>query len=197
MYLRQEIKEPAFRHLLVPRFNLLPCLKELLEYEKQEALSGRTARIVLKMNALQDSAMIDELYRASEAGVQIDLIVRGICCLIPEQPYSRNIRVTRIVDGYLEHARVWYFHHGGREKVFLGSPDWMRRNLYRRIEAVAPILDKDLKREMIDMLNIQLNDNQKAVWVDDQLRNVYKHELKGKSIRAQHAFYNYLKERNG
>ena len=197
MYLRQEMKEPVFNHLLVPRFNLLPCLKELLEYEKQEALKGRTARIVLKMNALQDSIMIDELYRASEAGVQIDLIVRGICCLIPNQPYSRNIRITRIVDGYLEHARVWYFYHGGEEKVFLGSPDWMRRNLYRRIEAVAPILDKELKQEMIDMLNIQLKDNQKAVWVDEQLRNVYKHELKGKSIRAQHAFYNYLKERNG
>ena len=79
------------------------------------------------MNALQDPAMIDRLYEASQAGVEIDLIVRGICCLIPGQEYSRNIRVTRIVDTFLEHARVWYFGNGGAPKLFLGSPDWMRR----------------------------------------------------------------------
>lgn len=90
------------------------------------------------MNALQDPAMIDRLYEASQAGVEIDLIVRGICCLIPGQEYSHNIRVTRIVDTFLEHARVWYFGNGGAPKLFLGSPDWMRRNLYRRIEAVTP-----------------------------------------------------------
>ena len=105
------------------------------------------------MNALQDPAMIDRLYEASQAGVEIDLIVRGICCLIPGQEYSHNIRVTRIVDTFLEHARVWYFGNGGAPKLFLGSPDWMRRNLYRRIEAVTPILDPDLKQELIDMLS--------------------------------------------
>lgn len=193
--LRQELKEPNFKHLLVPRFNLLPRLKELLEFEKTEAAAGRPAHIILKMNALQDLAMVDELYRASEAGVEIDLLVRGICCLVPGQPYSRNIRITRIVDGYLEHARVWYFHHGGDEKVFLGSPDWMRRNLYRRIEAVTPVLDKELKQEMIDMLRIQLEDNQKAVWVDADLRNIYKGG-EGKPIRAQQAFYEYLKKKS-
>lgn len=196
LVLRKEVAEPSFHHLLVPRFNLLPRLKELLEYEKQEALAGREGRIVLKMNALQDQSMIDELYRASEAGVQIDLIVRGICCLIPGQEYSKNIRVTRIVDCFLEHARVWYFHHGGKELVYMGSPDWMRRNLYRRIEAVTPILDKDLKRELIDMLHVQLNDNQKAVWVDDQLRNVYKTNVGIKPIRAQKDIYLYLKQKN-
>ena len=193
--LRQEITEPHFKHLLVPRFNLLPCLQELLNFEKNEALAGRPAHIILKMNALQDLAMVDELYRASEAGVQIDLIVRGICCLIPGQQYSQNIRITRIVDGYLEHARVWYFHHGGDEQVFLGSPDWMRRNLYRRIEAVTPILDSLLKQEMIDMLRIQLMDNRKAVWVDDDLCNVYKGG-EGRPVRAQQAFYEYLRKKN-
>lgn len=193
--LRREVAEPDFRHLLVPRFNLLPRLHELLEFEKQEALAGRKAYIILKMNALQDTAMIDELYRASEAGVQIDLIVRGICCLIPNQPYSRNIRVTRIVDGYLEHARVWSFHHGGDELVFIGSPDWMRRNLYRRIEAVTPIRDKQLKQEMMDMLHLQLADNRKAVWVDDYLHNVPKNRKDGKPVRAQEAFYRYLQQK--
>ena len=196
LVLRKEITEPVFQHLLVPRFNLLPRLKELLEYEKQEALAGRKGRIVLKMNALQDLAMIDELYKASEAGVQIDLIVRGICCLIPGQDYSKNIRVTRIVDGFLEHARVWYFHHGGKELVYMGSPDWMRRNLYRRIEAITPILDKALKQELIDMLQIQLADNQKAVWVDGQLRNVYKTEVGSKPIQSQKDIYLYLKQKN-
>lgn len=196
LVLRKELTEPDFRHLLVPRFNLLSRLKEMLEFEKQEAMAGRKAYIVLKMNALQDINMIDELYKASEAGVQIDLIVRGICCLVPGQACSKNIRITRIVDGFLEHARVWYFHHGGEELVYIGSPDWMRRNLYRRIEAVTPILDKDLKQELIDILQIQLADNQKAVWVDEQLRNIYKPELGTKPVQAQKDIYLYLKQKN-
>ena len=194
--LQREEFEPKFHHLLVPRFNLLPRLQELLEFEKQEAAAGRKATIVLKMNALQDTAMIDELYKASEAGVQIDLIVRGICCLIPNQLYSRNIRITRIVDGFLEHARVWYFHHGGKELVFFGSPDWMRRNLYRRLEAVTPVLDQALKEDMLEMLRIQLADNQKAAWVDEHLCNVLKKQTDVKPIRAQKDFYQYLHKKN-
>ena len=194
--LRKEVTEPLFRHLMVARFNLLPLLHEYLEFEKREVMAGRKGRVVLKMNALQDLAMIDELYRASEAGVQIDLIVRGICCLIPNQPYSRNIRVTRIVDSFLEHSRVWYFYHGGKELVYIGSPDWMRRNLYRRIEAVTPILDKELKNEMLDMLRIQLSDNQKAGWVDEELHNVLKRNEEADPVRAQWDFYEYLKKKN-
>jgi polyphosphate kinase len=146
------------------------------------------------MNALQDPAMINRLYNASEHGVQIDLIVRGICCLIPGQSYSRNIRVTRIVDSFLEHARIWYFGNNHHPKVFMGSPDWMRRNLYRRIEAVTPILDPDLRASLIEMLNIQLADNQKACWVDAQLQNVFKKRTPGTpSVRAQYNFYEQLK----
>ena len=196
LVLKREVTEPEFHHLLVPRFNLVPQLQELLEFEKREAKAGRKALVVLKMNALQDTTMIDELYKASEAGVQIELIVRGICCLIPNQPYSRNIRITRIVDGFLEHARVWCFHHGGEELVFFGSPDWMRRNLYRRIEAVTPVLDPLLKKEMMDMLRIQLADNQKACWVDEHLCNVLKKREDVRPIRAQKDFYLYLKEKN-
>lgn len=194
--LYQETTNPDFKHLLVPRYNLLPQLKKMLEFEKQEAQAGKRAYVILKMNALQDPAMIDELYRASEAGVQIDLIVRGICCLIPNQEFSRNIRITRIVDGFLEHARVWYFHHGGNRLVFIGSPDWMRRNLYRRIEVVTPILEEELKGEIFDMLRIQLEDNQKAVWVDDRLRNVRKSPCEGRIVQAQRTFYEYLKNKN-
>ena len=126
-------EDPKFTTLLVARFNLIPELNRLIDREISLADEGKQGRIILKMNALQDPAMIDRLYEASEHGVQIDLIVRGICCLIPGQSYSRNIRVTRIVDSFLEHARIWYFGNDGTPKVFMGSPDWMRRNLYRRI----------------------------------------------------------------
>ena len=148
------------------------------------------------MNALQDPTMIDRLYEASQAGVEIDLIVRGICCLIPGQSYSRNIRVTRIVDTFLEHARIWYFGNGGNPKLFLGSPDWMRRNLYRRIEAVTPILDPELKQELVDMLSIQLADKRKACFVDENLRNCWKsaHPQKEK-VRSQYTFYELLKSK--
>ena len=147
------------------------------------------------MNALQDTNMIDELYRASEAGVEIDLLIRGICCLIPNQPYSRHIRITRIVDSFLEHTRIWYFGNNGRPKVFLGSPDWMRRNLYRRIEAVTPVTDPDLKQELIDMLHIQLQENSNACWVDENLRNIFKFQPGASPSRPQYVFYEYLKKK--
>lgn len=197
LVLQREVTEPHFKRLLVTRFNLLPVLKRRIAGEMRNARAGKEAHIILKMNALQDPAMIDELYRASGAGVQIDLIVRGICCLIPNQPYSRNIRITRIVDTFLEHARIWYFHNGGKPLVYMGSPDWMRRNLYKRIEAVTPVLDADLKQELIDMIHIQLTDNQKAGWVDEHLNNVFKRDPFAPPVRAQYAIYEYLKAKNG
>ena len=188
-------ENPVFHRLLVARFNLIPELNRLIDHEIELAKSGKQGRIILKMNALQDPTMIERLYEASQAGVKIDLIVRGICCLIPGRKYSRNIHVTRIVDTFLEHARVWYFGNGGKPKLFLGSPDWMRRNLYRRIEAVTPILDPDLRASLIEMLHIQLADNQKACWVDDKLQNVFKKRASGTpAVRAQYDFYEWLKK---
>lgn len=111
-------QNPVFKRLLVARFNLIPELHKLIEHEIHLAESGQKGRIILKMNALQDSAMIDKLYEASSRGVEIDLIVRGICCLIPGQPYSKNIKITRIVDSFLEHARIWYFGNNNSPKVF-------------------------------------------------------------------------------
>ena len=185
--------DPKFTTLLVARFNLIPELNRLIDREISLADEGKQGRIILKMNALQDPTMIDRLYEASEHGVQIDLIVRGICCLIPGQSYSRNIRVTRIVDSFLEHARIWYFGNDGTPKVFMGSPDWMRRNLYRRIEAITPILAPDLRDSLIEMLDIQLADNQKACWVDDKLQNIFKKRTPGTpAVRAQYTFYDWL-----
>ena len=186
-------EDPKFTTLLVARFNLIPELNRLIDREISLADQDKGGRIILKMNALQDPTMINRLYEASEHGVQIDLIVRGICCLIPGQSYSRNIRVTRIVDSFLEHARIWYFGNEGRPKVYMGSPDWMRRNLYRRIEAVTPILDPDLRTSLIEMLNIQLADNQKACLVDENLQNVFKKKTPGTpNVRAQYDFYKWL-----
>lgn len=197
LFLTLQGKEnPEFKRLLVARFNLIPELTRLISHEIKLARQGKKGRIVLKMNALQDPIMINKLYEASQNGVEIDLIVRGICCLIPGQSYSKNIRVTRIVDSFLEHARIWYFGNDNKPKVFLGSPDWMKRNLYRRIEAVTPILDANLRQEVIDMLSIQLKDNSKACLVDEKLRNVFKKEPQAEPIRSQYTFYNYLKRKN-
>ncbi len=194
--LKGKVAAPVFHRLLVARFNLIPELNKLIDHETALAKAGKGGRIILKMNALQDPVMISRLYEASEAGVEIDLIVRGICCLIPNQPYSRHIRITRIVDTFLEHARVWYFGNGGKPRLFLGSPDWMRRNLYRRIEAVVPVLDERLKQELTDMLYIQLADRRKACFVDEHLRNCWKSpHPQREQVRAQYTFYEYLKER--
>ena len=189
-------KGTVFHRLLVAQYNLIPELNKLIDREITLARAGRRGRIILKMNALQDSTMIERLYEASEAGVQIDLIVRGICCLIPERPFSRNIRITRIVDTFLEHARVWYFGNDGNPSIFIGSPDWMKRNLYKRIEAVTPILDADLKEELTQMLKIQLADKRKACRVDAQLRNRWKSPApQQEKVRAQYTFYEYLKSK--
>ena len=152
------------------------------------------------MNSLEDKGMINALYRASEAGVKIDLIIRGICCLVPNQPYSKNITVTRIVDAYLEHSRVWYFFNGGEENVYLTSADWMQRNLHRRIEVAFPVYTGLLKRQIIDILKIQLADNQSAVWIDEKLQNIFKRDMTPPDtvpIRAQQAIYEYLKKLTG
>ena len=195
-YLRKESESVDFKRLLVAQFNLVPKLKALIQNERRFAKQGKGGRIILKMNALQDPAIINELYMASMDGVQIDLIVRGICCLIPGEEFSRNIRVTRIVDSFLEHSRVWYFANDGKPKLFLGSPDWMRRNLYRRIEVVAPVLDKTLQRQLIDMLHFQLTDNRKACRVDNCLQNIFKSSSDENIIRSQYAFYDYLLDEN-
>ncbi|MBQ8594312.1 MAG: polyphosphate kinase 1 [Bacteroidaceae bacterium] len=192
--LQNEIENPQFKQILVAKHNLIAKLKQLINKEIKLAKSGKEGHIILKMNALQDPQMINELYRASEAGVQVDLIIRGICCLIPGQSFSQNIRVTRIVDSFLEHARVWCFANGGKPRLFIGSPDWMKRNLYRRIEVVTPVLDKKLKMQLVDMLHIQLTDNRKACRVDNHLRNIFRNTPEESSIRSQYAFYDYLRK---
>ena len=193
--LEGKLAGPTFRHLLVARFNMVPELTRMIHREIEHVKAGRKGRIVLKMNGLHDQNMINELYNASENGVEIDLIVRGICCLVPNRPFSANIKVTRIVDMFLEHSRIWYFYNDGEEELFLTSADWMRRNLNRRIETAFPILNAEIKRNIIDILNIQLQDNVKACLIDEHLHNNFKRDGNPVKVRAQLADYEYLKNK--
>ena len=186
-------KKVIFSNIWVAQFNMVHNLKEKIRQEISNAKKGEKAYIILKMNGLQDNDLIDELYRASEAGVKIDLIVRGILCLVPGRPYSENIRVTRIVDMFLEHSRVWCFYNGGKEDVYISSADWMKRNLYRRIETAFPVKDKNIKQTIIKILDIQLNDNVKACFVDDRLQNIFKNRHDDeKQVHAQMEIYKII-----
>jgi polyphosphate kinase len=152
------------RKLLVAPFQLHERVVHWIRREADNAQAGRPARIIAKMNALLDGEIIQELYRASRAGVRIELLVRGICCLRPQMPgISDNITVRSVVDRFLEHSRIYYFENGGRPEVFMGSPDWMPRNFFRRIEAVFPVEDSQLRdRVRNEVLETCLGDNVKA-----------------------------------
>ncbi|NIE64970.1 polyphosphate kinase 1 [Burkholderia sp. Ax-1719] len=164
-------------------FTLHPKLVEAIRAEAQAAREGKKARIVAKMNALLEPTVIDELYEASQAGVKIDLIVRGVCSLQPGVPgLSENITVRSIVGRFLEHHRIYYFYAGGKEDVYLSSADWMDRNLFRRVEVAFPIHDRRLKRRVIaEGLSCFLGDNQ-AAWLM-QSDGHYKRRRAGKAIR--------------
>jgi len=158
-------RSPTFRSLLVAPYNLHRRIQELIAREAEHAAAGQPARIIAKMNALVDKATIDALYRASQAGVKIDLIVRGICCLVPGMPgLSENIRVRSLVGRFLEHARVFYFENaGGEPAVYAGSADWMPRNFIRRVEALYPIADPELRRWVAEkLLPGELRDTENA-----------------------------------
>jgi polyphosphate kinase len=159
------VRKPHFRHLLVAPYNLHAQIHVLIAAEAAAARHGKPARIIAKMNSLVDRATIEALYAASCAGVKIDLIVRGVCCLVPGIPgMSENIRVRSIVGRFLEHARAFYFeNHGGEPLVYLGSADWMPRNFFRRVEVVFPLEDPALRRRVVDeVLQIQLQDTEYA-----------------------------------
>jgi polyphosphate kinase len=188
--------EMHFKHLLVAQFNLQDRFIELLDREIAAAKKGETARAVLKFNNLEDKVMIDKLYEASGAGVEVSLIVRGICCLVPGVPgVSENITVTRIVDRYLEHARVFWFHHGGAEEIYLSSADWMKRNLYKRIEVGFPVYDEAIKADLKQMLTFQLEDTVKGTHLDAEGHNQPLSPGKKKAAPAQLATYGWLRDR--
>ncbi|MFD2513057.1 polyphosphate kinase 1 [Pontibacter locisalis] len=186
---RQPDKE--FKHLLVAPINMRQSFVKMIDTEIKNAKKGLPARMILKMNALQDERMIKKLYTASQAGVKIDLLVRGICCLQPGvKGISENITVRSIVDRYLEHARVYIFHNNGEEKYYIASADWMTRNLNRRIEVAFPLLQPDLIKEIRGIIDIQLSDDIKARNVD----NSYFEQESPTNVRSQYVSYEFLRD---
>lgn len=182
----------TFQHLLVAQFNLVNRFTELIDREISNAKAGKPARITIKLNNLQEKEMIGKLYEACEAGVEVNMIVRSICCLVPGA-----IKVRRIVDRYLEHARVFIFHNEGKEEVFMGSADWMNRNLHRRIEVCFPIYDVSLQEQLKEIIRLQLADNTNAVMLDENMHNIPVVAAPGAPlINAQMAIHAYVSTLN-
>lgn len=182
--------DKKFKKLLMAPINMRDRFVEMINREIKNARKGKPASMILKMNALQDERMIRKLYAASQAGVKIDLLVRGICCLVPGvEGLSENIQVRSIVDRYLEHARVYIFHNNGKEEYYVASADWMVRNLSRRVEVAFPILQKDLIQELRTIIDYQLADDTKARDID----NSYVEQVSPTHIRSQYATYEYLR----
>jgi polyphosphate kinase len=183
--------------------NLIPCpvflrreLLKLINKEIKNAKAKKPASIFLKMNSLSDEELIYKLNDAARAGVEIKMVVRGIFCMFSEnKKFIKPVVAISIIDEYLEHARIFIFHNGGKEKVFISSADWMVRNLDHRVEATCPILDLNIQQELKDILNIQLSDNVKARWLDNELSNKYKRDKSQKKIRAQIEIYSYLHQK--
>jgi polyphosphate kinase len=187
----------GWKRLLVAPVHLREKVIELIDRERASAAAGLPARIVVKMNALVEPSVIDALYRAAEAGVAIDLVIRGICCLRPGTPgVSAGIRVVSIVDKFLEHSRVFYFENAGNPEIFLGSADWMPRNFFRRIEVMFPVEDERLKqRVMEEILPVVLADNVKARELQPDGRYVRVTVPDGApAIRSQLVFQNLARE---
>ena len=184
-----------FSTILVSPINLRSTFIRLIDAEISNKKAGKEAYIIMKMNSLVDLEIIDKLYTASNAGVRIDLIVRGICCLVPGiKGKSENINAISIVDKFLEHARVYVFANAGRERIYMGSADMMTRNLDNRIEVCFPVISPDIKHEIKKMLSIQMSDNAKARILDAYQINEYKPNGIPR-IRSQVEFYNYLKNK--
>ncbi len=168
-------------------------LVQFIHKEIRAARAGKPATITLKLNSLSDELLINRLYEAARAGVEIKMVIRGICCMLTEnKKFRMPVQAISIVDEYLEHARIMIFHNGGKEKVFISSADWMVRNIDHRLEAACPIFEKNIRQELKDILQIQLKDNIKARILDNELSNQYVNPRNTKKIRSQVETYNYL-----
>ncbi|MGN7787598.1 polyphosphate kinase 1 [Niabella sp. 22666] len=186
----------APQQLLIAPFNLQTRFAALIDREIAHARAGHRAEMIIKINNLEDEKMIRKLYEASNAGVIIQLIVRGICRLVPGiAGQSEHITVRRIVDRYLEHGRIFWFYNNGEDEIYMGSADWMTRNLYRRIEVCFPVLDDRLKASLRKVLDIYLQDTRKATWItEDGAHSPV--GGKGKKLQAQAVMYQWVKEQH-
>jgi polyphosphate kinase len=183
-----------FEKLLVSQFNMFSGFEKLIEGEIKKAEAGKPALIRIKINNLEEPNLIDLLYKASQAGVIVHLIIRSVCCLKPGvKGISENITVRRLVDRYLEHTRVFIFGEDENAEVIMGSADWMNRNLHHRIEVCTTVSTEQCKKELIDYFNIQWSDNDKIVELSENLEQ-HKVESNGKKINAQESIYFYVQQ---
>ncbi|RZK47075.1 MAG: polyphosphate kinase 1, partial [Pedobacter sp.] len=186
-----------FKHLIVSPLDSRNKIYDLINREVKLAKAGKPAYMILKVNSLADEGIVQKLYDASNAGVKIQLIVRGICCLVPGiAGFSENITVISIVDKFLEHARVFIFGNSGKEEMFLSSADLMSRNFEHRVEVGFPILDEEVKQEIRDIIDFQLQDNVKARDINRLNNNKYHKNRLNRKVRAQVQTYNYLKNKH-
>lgn len=184
-YLTGYSRQDSYRQLLVAPLGLRQHLIDLIHAEMDQVRQGRDGRIIAKMNSLVDPTLITLLYQASQAGVSIDLIVRGICCLRPGvSGLSENIRVISVIGQLLEHSRIFYFYSGGEELFLLGSADWMPRNLDRRVEAVVPIKDPAIRAELKHILEISLQDNRQAWDMQADGSYIQRRPQPGEAVRS-------------
>ena len=189
----QSPRKQKYNHLLVAPDDMMKQFIHLIDQEIANARAGKTAYIIAKMNSLMEPTIVKRLYDASRAGVKIDLIIRGICAIVPGiTGLSDNIRIISIIDRYLEHARIFIFANNGEEKIYLSSADWMERNLFRRVECAFPIYDENIKKEIKDLIAIQLQDNTKARLIDSEFNNKYVRNNDPVQHRAQYETYAYL-----
>ncbi len=196
-FFKHNFKHFKYNHLIVSPFQMRKTFLKLIRAEIKNAKAGKESWIILKMNSLIDPEMMFKLYEASQAGVTIKLIVRGICGIKIGLPgLSENIEGISIVDKYLEHSRIFVFANGGDERYYISSADWMPRNLNRRIEVAVPIYDQEIQQELKEMLLIQLNDNSKARILDPELKNEYQVIHPGMKFRAQEDYYNYIRKKH-
>ncbi|MAJ38087.1 MAG: polyphosphate kinase 1 [Flavobacteriaceae bacterium] len=188
-------KTPKFKHLIVSPHYTESTYSSLIEKEIENAKAGKPAFIRIKMNSFTSFKMVDKLYEASNAGVKIDLIIRGICCLIPGvKGQSENITAISVVDKFLEHPRVFIFGNSGKPKVYISSADWMTRNIENRVEVGVPIYQENIKKEILDTFEIAWRDNVKARVFSDRFDNAYK-KLEKPAIRSQFVTYDYYKSK--
>ena len=186
-----------FKQIIVSPFAMRNFFIQKIDQEIANAKKGKKAYMILKMNSLIDQILIDKLYKASQAGVMIQLIIRGIFGLKTDDPIlSKNIEAISIVDKFLEHTRVFLFANGGKEDIYISSADWMPRNLDRRIEVACPIYTPEIRNELKELLRIQLRDNTKARILDSELSNKYNIQTNGVQYRAQVDYHNYIKKRH-
>ncbi|MCW3787405.1 polyphosphate kinase 1 [Plebeiibacterium sediminum] len=181
-FLKDELYQPKFNHLLVAPFTLQSTIDALIDQEIAHAKQGFTARMMIKLNSLEDPVMIDKIRLAGDNGVKIDMVVRGICCYYPlTKKQKQNIKIISVIDQFLEHTRIYHFYNNGNPQTYLASADWMTRNLYKRIEVAFPVFKQKDQNLLCEEINYQLNDNLKGRIISNGGENIY---VSGNNIKS-------------